>query len=99
PAKVLLDPYARAIEGDVIYGPQVLAHDADDPTAPCDLDSAPFVPRCVVLDTGFDWGDDAPPSPSRDERVIYEAHVRELTMRLPGVPEHLRGTYAGLAHP
>ncbi|WP_338751104.1 glycogen debranching protein GlgX [Janibacter alittae] len=99
PAKLLLDPWARSIEGDITYGPEVLAHDPDDAAAPSPVDSAPFVPRCVVVETDFDWGGDTPPSPSRDERVVYEAHVREVTMRLPGVPEQLRGTYAGLAHP
>ncbi|NYF97304.1 glycogen debranching protein GlgX [Janibacter cremeus] len=118
PAKLLLDPYARSIEGDLDYEPGVFAHDLDDASVRSDPDSAPFVPRCVVVETDFDWGGDTPPfeaptrsvgptsshlrtspSPARDERVVYEAHVRELTMRLPGVPEHLRGTYAGLAHP
>ena len=99
PAKLLLDPYARSIEGDLAYEPGAFAHDLDDPSQRSEVDSAPFVPRCVVVDPGFDWGEDAPPSPARDERVVYEAHVREVTMRLPGVPEHLRGTYAGMAHP
>ena len=99
PAKLLLDPYARAIEGDLTYDPAVLAHLPDDPATRSDGDSAPFVPRCVVVDTTFDWGEDAPPAPGRDERVVYEVHVREMTRLLPGVPEHLRGTYAGMAHP
>ena len=99
PAKLLLDPFARSIEGEVTPGPEVLAHDPHHPDRPSTVDSAPFVPRCVVVDTTFDWGEDSSPTPSRDQRVIYEAHVREMTMRLPGVPEHLRGTYAGLAHP
>ena len=104
PAKLLLDPWARSVEGTLSYEPAVYGHVVDeagegDPSVRSDLDSAPFVPRCVVLDTGFDWGDDTPPARARDERVVYEVHVREMTMRLPGVPEHLRGTYAGLCHP
>ena len=57
------------------------------------------MPRCVVVDTRFDWGEDAPPRTTRSETVIYETHVRNLTQQLPGVPEELRGTYAGMAHP
>ncbi|WP_435203259.1 glycogen debranching protein GlgX [Janibacter sp. GS2] len=104
PAKLLLDPYARSIEGGLTYDPAVYGHAVDgsgamDTGTRSDGDSAPFVPRCVVVDPGFDWGPDAPPSVPRDERVVYEVHVREMTRLLPGVPEHLRGTYAGLAHP
>ncbi|WP_282072834.1 glycogen debranching protein GlgX [Janibacter hoylei] len=90
PAKLLLDPWGRAVEGTVTYDPAVFERGGE---------SAPFVPRNVVLDTTFDWGDDAPPAHPRDARVVYEVHVREMTRRLPGVPEHLRGTYAGLCHP
>lgn len=104
PAKLLLDPYARSIEGALTYAPEVYGHVVDDagaadPATRSESDSAPFVPRCVVVDTTFDWGEDAPPSVPRDERVLYEVHVREMTRLLPGVPEHLRGTYAGMAHP
>lgn len=104
PAKLLLDPYARSIEGTLTYVPEVYGHvveesGASDMATRADGDSAPFVPRCVVVDTGFDWGGDAPPAVPRDERVVYEVHVREMTRLLPGVPEHLRGTYAGMAHP
>jgi len=62
-----------------------------------DTGRAPFAN--VVIDTGFDWGEDAHPRHPRDERVVYEVHVKEMTRLLPGVPEHLRGTYAGMAHP
>ncbi|SMC31754.1 glycogen debranching protein GlgX [Janibacter indicus] len=104
PAKLLLDPWGRAVEGRVTYEPAVYGHAVDesgdgDVTVRSELDSAPFVPRSVVLDTTFDWGDDAPPAHPRDSRVVYEAHVREVTRLLDGVPEHLRGTYAGMAHP
>lgn len=104
PAKLLLDPWGRAVEGRVTYEPAVYGHAVDeagegDVSVRSELDSAPFVPRNVVLDTTFDWDDDAPPAHPRDERVVYEAHVREVTRLLSGVPEHLRGTYAGMAHP
>ncbi|GGB85177.1 glycogen debranching protein [Knoellia flava TL1] len=105
PAQLLMDPYARAIEGEVRWGPSVFGHVVDDEewrgdgTAPSDTDSAPDMPRSVVVDPSFDWGDDVPPATTRSETVIYETHVVNLTKTLPGVPEELRGTYAGLAHP
>ena len=104
PAKLLLDPYARAVEGQVTWAPEVFAHRVDeqlhgDDLVRSTLDSAGATPRGVVVDQGFDWGDDAPPHTPLAESVIYEAHVRSLTQRHPAVPEHLRGTYAGLCHP
>ena len=104
PAKVLLDPYARAIEGDVSWTPEVFAHRVGhrlkgDDLVMSTLDSAAAVPRCVVVDERFEWGDDAPPHTPLAATVVYETHVRGLTMLHPEVPEHLRGTYAGLCHP
>jgi isoamylase len=104
PAKVLLDPYARAVEGEVSWTPAVFAHRVDerlkgDDLVRSNLDSAGAVPRCVVVDEDFDWGDDAPPHTALADTLVYETHVRSLTMRHPEVPEHLRGTYAGLCHP
>ncbi len=104
PSKLLADPYARALEGGVTYDPAVYGHVVDvhlrgDDEVRSDVDSAPFVPRSVVVDGAFDWGDDAPPERTFSETIIYETHVRSLTMRHPEVPEALRGTYAGLAHP
>ncbi len=104
PAKLLLDPYARALDGEVAWGPEVYGHVVDerwrgDGELPSILDSRGKVPRCVVVDDAFDWEDDRPPGRSRSETVIYEAHVRNQTVLHPGVPESLRGTYAGLAHP
>jgi glycogen operon protein len=104
PAKVLLDPYARALEGDVSWTPEVFAHRVGhrlkgDDLVQSTLDSAGAVPRCVVVDEGFAWGDDTPPHTPLADTVVYEAHVRSLTMQHPEVPEHLRGTYAGLCHP
>ena len=103
-AKLLLDPYARAIEGDVeldpvLYGHHVLPDLRGDLSVRDERDSAPHMPRCVIVEDGFDWGADKPPRHSLTETLIYEVHVKNATMRHPGVPEHLRGTYAGLAHP
>ncbi|WP_114907101.1 glycogen debranching protein GlgX [Ornithinimicrobium murale] len=105
PAKLLLDPYAGAIAGDVRWGPEVFGHVVDqewngDGAVQDDRDSAAYVPRSVVVDHGtFDWGQDSSPSRRWTESVIYEAHVRGLTMRHPDVPEEIRGTYAALGHP
>jgi glycogen operon protein len=102
--KLLVDPYARALDGEVQWRPEVFGHAvgpllAGDPDVPDGRDSARYVPRGVVLGDGFDWGDDRPPLVPWSRSVVYEAHVRGLTQRHPGVPAHLRGTYAGLAHP
>ncbi|GAB3434977.1 glycogen debranching protein GlgX [Phycicoccus ginsengisoli] len=104
PDKLLLDPYARAIEGDVTWDPTVFGHQVDDRLRGDDvirsrLDSAGSVPRCVVVEDRFDWGDDRPPHHPLADSVLYEAHVKSLTRLHPDVPEHLRGTYAGLCHP
>ncbi|HEY5664975.1 MAG TPA: glycogen debranching protein GlgX [Ilumatobacter sp.] len=97
--KLLIDPYARAIDGVVDWSPACFAYDQDDHTRPNLDDNAAHVPLTVVSDPFFDWGHDRPPDTPIDRTVIYEAHVRGLTMRHPQVPEHLRGTYAGIAHP
>ena len=102
--KLLLDPYARAIEGQVTWRPEVFGHVVDarlhgDPDVKDERNSAPYVPRAVVVDDRFDWGDDSPPQVPWVETVIYETHVRNLTKRHPEIPEPLRGTYAAMAHP
>jgi glycogen operon protein len=102
--KLLLDPYARAVEGSVTWRPEVFGHVVDaglkgDPDVRDDRNSAAYVPRGVVVDDRFAWGDDAPPQVPWTQTVIYEAHVRNLTKRHPQVPEPLRGTYAAMAHP
>jgi isoamylase len=99
PAKLLLDPYAKAIEGEVRWAEPVFGYQPGVPDAASPADSAPYVPRSVVVDTGFDWADDSPPRTPPTDTVLYEAHVRGLTLRHPEVPEALRGSYAGLAHP
>ncbi len=98
PAKLLLDPYARAVHGEVTFGPEVFDYDQANADAPSSLDSAGHVPRGIVTNGTFRWGADEPLRHSYSDTVIYEAHVKGLTMRHPDVPERLRGTYAGLAH-
>ncbi len=98
-AKLLLDPYARAISGSIQWGEEVYGYHFDDPERRNDLDSAPHTMTSVVVNPYFDWGDDRRPRTEYHHTVIYEAHVKGLTMRHAGLPEELRGTYAGLAHP
>jgi glycogen operon protein len=99
PRKLLLDPHAVAIEGEVEWDEAVFGHHFDDPRRMNEADSAGFMPRSIILGPDFDWGDDVRPGTPLDETVVYETHVKGLTQRHPAVPEHQRGTYAGLAHP
>ncbi|MFF3315411.1 glycogen debranching protein GlgX [Streptomyces sp. NPDC003035] len=105
PAKLLLDPYARAVDGDFTLPPEVYGHVRDWPqqhvadTVRDDRDSAPFVPKGVVVHDDDDWSDDRRPKTPWPDSVIYELHVKGFTQLHPGIPEKLRGTYAGLAHP
>ncbi|MER6687539.1 MULTISPECIES: glycogen debranching protein GlgX [Streptomyces] len=96
PAKLLLDPYARAVDGQIDNHASLYER---APDGPAPADSAGHSMLGVVTDPFFDWGDDRPPRTAYADSVIYEAHVRGLTMTHPDVPERLRGTYAGLAHP
>ena len=98
PAKLLLDPYAKATTGAVRYGPEVLGYAADNPDEPSTLDSAAQVPRSLVVDPTFAWRDRPRPRRPYSDTIIYEVHVRGFTMTNPGVPAELRGTYAGLGH-
>ncbi len=99
PAKLLLDPYGKAVDGQVRWHQAVFGYRLDDPSAPSTTDSAPYMPVNVVINPFFDWGDDRAPRVPYHQTVIYEAHARGLTMRHPALPESVRGTYAGLAHP
>ncbi len=99
PAKLLLDPYAKAIEGAVAWSDAVFPYplgEGNDERA-SEADSAPYVPRSVVVNPFFDWGHDQPPRRSWHETVVYEMHAKGFTKRHPEVPPELRGTYAGLA--
>jgi glycogen operon protein len=100
PHKLLLDPYAKAIHGRVQWDdalfPYVIGVDANAMSA---SDSAPFMPKCVVHNPWFDWNGERRTYLPWHEAIIYELHVKGFSMRNPRVPEDLRGTYAGLAHP
>ncbi len=99
PAKLLLDPYARAVSGTVSSGPELLGHDENDPDRPSALDSAGHVPRSLVTDPAFSWQDTTSrPWHRYADTMLYEVHVKGFTMRHPGIPAELRGTYAGLGH-
>ena len=99
PAKLLLDPYARAISGSVTFGPEVFGYAAEDPDAPSVADSAASVPRSLVMaEDAFRWREGTHPRHRFSDTIIYELHVKGFTMRHPGIPPELRGTYAGLGH-
>jgi isoamylase len=98
PAKLLLDPYARAVHGTVTFGPEVLGYADGDPDTASTLDSAAQVPRSLVVDDTHRWSEAPAPWHRYADTVIYEVHVKGFTMRHPGVPPELRGTYAGLGH-
>jgi glycogen operon protein len=99
PAKLLLDPYATAVEGEVRWSRRVFGHRTASPAVASASDSARFMPRSIVTSTEFDWGDDRPPVIPAQDTVLYEAHVRGLTRCHPGIPAALRGSYAALGHP
>src|SRR4051794_6288158 len=92
PAKLLLDPYARAISGHVTYDDSLFAHDTGDPERRSERDSAASTPRSVVVHDDFNWGDDAHAHHSWRDTVIYELHVKGFTAVHDRVPEELRGT-------
>ena len=102
PNKLLVDPYARAFDGEFDGHPSLFSYDifADEPgSGRNEEDSLGHTMTSVVINPFFDWGDDRSPNIPYNETVIYEAHVKGMTMTHPDVPENLRGTYAGLAHP
>jgi len=99
PAKLLIDPYAKAVEGEVRWDPAVFAYPFGSPDGRNDADSAAFVPRSVVTSPYFDWDTDRPPRIPYHETVIYEAHVRGLTRLHPELTPEERGTFRGLTHP
>ena len=101
PAKVMLDPYATAVEGEVQWDPRVMPYvvtgkdDAD--LVPSDADNADLVPKSVITNPFFDWGHDRPPRTPWDRTIVYETHVKGYTTRQPGLDAAIRGTYAGFA--
>jgi len=99
PSKLLLDPYAKAITRTVRWSDALFGYRIGDPEQDLsrdDRDSAPDMPKCVVVDPAFSWGNDVPPAIPWHQTIIYELHVKGFTMRHPAVPPELRGTYAAL---
>jgi glycogen operon protein len=98
--KLLVDPYAKSISGEVDWKQPIFPYDLEsgDPLKMDTQDSADGVPKSVVIDTTFDWGEDIKPQTPLPDSVIYEAHVKGFSVRNPEVPENLRGTFAGLGH-
>ena len=99
PSKLLLDPYAKAVDGQIAWDPAVFSYRFDDQEAVNGDDSAPFMPRSVVINPFFDWANDRPLRIPYHQTVIYEAHVKGMTMTHPDIPPDIRGTYMGLVHP
>ncbi|MBF0689797.1 MAG: glycogen debranching protein GlgX [Cellulomonas sp.] len=99
PSKLLLDPYAKAIDGQIDGDPSLYSYTFGDPGTRNETDSAGHTMTSVVVNPFFDWGHDRPPEHEYHESVIYEAHVKGLTRLHPAVPEEMRGTYAALGHP
>ena len=100
PSKLLLDPYAKAVDGEVAWGQAVFPYQlGTDDLTPDGTDSASCMPKAIVVDPAFDWGDDHRPRTLWADTVIYETHVKGLSWNHPDVPPEQRGTYAGVAHP
>jgi isoamylase len=99
PSKLLMDPYAKALDGAIDWAPACFSYDFQDPNKRNEEDSAPHTMKSVVTNPFFDWQDDRPPRRPYHETVIYEAHVKGLTKTFPDIPEEIRGTYAALSYP
>jgi isoamylase len=99
PSKLLLDPYAKAVEGDIDWAQACFSYTWGDEDSFNDEDSAPHMSKSVVISPFFDWDHDRHPRTPYNETVIYEAHVKGMTKTHPGIPEDIRGTYAAVAHP
>ena len=98
-ARLLLDPYARAITGGIEWNDAIESSGESDGSPDGRVDTAPYVPRSVVVNPWFDWGEDRRPATPWHRTVLYEAHVKGLTMLHPEVPLEQRGTYLGLCAP
>ncbi len=100
PVKLLIDPYAKALDGAWEWNDALSPYNFDAPeTSRNDLDSGPFLPKGIVVNPFFDWANDRRPKTPWHRTVVYEAHVKGFTKTLPGIPEEIRGTYAGMSHP
>ena len=102
PNKLLIDPYAKAISNPVNWNDSLFGYvlgDPDEDLSYSEIDSAPFIPKSVVIDPSFNWEDDRPPKIPYHKTIIYETHVKGFTQTHPDIPEAIRGTFAALAHP
>lgn len=102
PNKLLIDPYAKAITGTIDWSDALFGYKIGDPEEDLsfsEIDSAPYLPKCAVIDENFDWEGDTPMHRPYHRSIIYETHVKGFTKLHPDIPEEIRGTYAGLAHP
>jgi glycogen operon protein len=99
PHKLLLDPYAKAIDGRIQWDESLFSYQFGQPKSVNNADSAAHAMKSVVINPFFDWHNDRPLHIPYHQTVIYEAHVKGMTMRHPQVPDDVRGSYAGLAHP
>lgn len=102
PHKLLIDPYAKAINGTLQWNDALFGYEVGNPDGDLsfsEIDSAPFIPKCVVIDTSFDWEGDAPLRIPMHKSIIYETHVKGFTATHPDIPEAIRGSYSALAHP
>lgn len=100
--KLLIDPYAKAIAGAVMWHDSLFGYDINHPDKDLSFsksDSAPYVPRCVVIDPHFDWESDEHPRIPYHKTIIYETHIKGFTQQHPGIPNEIKGTYAAIAHP
>lgn len=102
PNKLLMDPYAKAVSGTINWHDSLFGYEMGNEAADLsfsETDSAPFIPKSVVIDQYFDWGEDHAPKIPFHQSIIYETHVKGFTQLHPGIPENIRGTYKGLSHP
>ena len=102
PSKLLIDPYAKAIAGTIYWNDALFGYEVGNPEEDLsfsETDSAPFIPKCVVVDQTFDWGNDKAPKIPYHQSIIYETHLKGFTQLHPEIPKEIRGTYAALAHP
>jgi isoamylase len=102
PNKLLIDPNVKAVAGTIAWNDALFGYQPGHPDEDLSFDerdSAPFLPKCVVIDPAFDWGDDQRPDTPLHKTIIYELHVKGFTRLHPDIPEEIRGTYAALGHP
>ncbi|TSJ41031.1 glycogen debranching protein GlgX [Mucilaginibacter corticis] len=100
--KLLLDPYAKSISGDFKWHDALFGYEIGSPEGDLSfskVDSAPYMPKSVVIDSNFDWGDDHKPHTPYHQSIIYEAHVKGFTFLNPDIPKNIRGTYSAISHP